>query len=169
MRKTWVQSLGWEDPPGEGKGYPFQYSGLENSMDCIVHGVAKSQTQLSDFHFHPGEWGRGRQDLAPSMGYPRSAHHPLRQAQSSSQEQVEPNDPLQWKCGALTTGPPGNSQNCVNFSIRHQGHSVCPPTLLLLITSFTDETTEIQSWVLLVSAHPGSEGSQHRGSSTDSC
>ena len=29
---------------GEGKDYPFQYSGLENSMDCIVHGVAKSQT-----------------------------------------------------------------------------------------------------------------------------
>ena len=38
--------------PGEGKGYPLQYSCLENSMDCIVHGVAKSQTQLSDFHFH---------------------------------------------------------------------------------------------------------------------
>ena len=37
---------------GEGKGYPLQYSGLENSMDCIVHGVAKSQTQLSNFHFH---------------------------------------------------------------------------------------------------------------------
>ena len=36
---------------GEGKGYPLQYSGLENSMDCIVHGVAKSWTQLSDFHF----------------------------------------------------------------------------------------------------------------------
>ena len=29
---------------GEGKRYPFQYSGLENSMDCIVHGVTKSQT-----------------------------------------------------------------------------------------------------------------------------
>ena len=29
--------------PGEGKGYPLQYSGLENSTDCIVHGVAKSQ------------------------------------------------------------------------------------------------------------------------------
>ena len=28
--------------PGEGKGYPLQYSGLENSMDCIVNGVAKS-------------------------------------------------------------------------------------------------------------------------------
>ena len=37
--------------PVEGKGYPLQYSGLENSMDCIVHGVAKSQTPLSDFHF----------------------------------------------------------------------------------------------------------------------
>ena len=38
--------------PGEGKGYPLQYYGLENSMDCIVHGVAKSRTQLSNFHFH---------------------------------------------------------------------------------------------------------------------
>ena len=43
--------------PGEGKGYSLQYSGLENSMDClwnsswIVHEVAKSWTQLSDFHF----------------------------------------------------------------------------------------------------------------------
>ena len=99
MRKTWVQSLGWEDPleketathssilglplwlswkkstcneedlgsipglgrsPGEGNGYPPQYSGLENSMDrgawwATVHGVAKSQTGLSDFHFQiPG-------------------------------------------------------------------------------------------------------------------
>ena len=30
--------------PGEGKGYPLQYSGLENSMNCIAHGVTKSQT-----------------------------------------------------------------------------------------------------------------------------
>ena len=36
---------------GEGIGYPLQYSGLENSMDCIVHRVAKSWTLLSDFHF----------------------------------------------------------------------------------------------------------------------
>ena len=36
--------------PGEGKGYPLQCSGLENSMDCMVHGVAKSRTRLSDFH-----------------------------------------------------------------------------------------------------------------------
>ena len=38
--------------PGEGNSHPFQYSGLENSMDSIVHGVAKSQTQLSAFHSH---------------------------------------------------------------------------------------------------------------------
>ena len=38
--------------PGEGIGYPLQYSALENSMDCIVHGVAKSQTLLIDFHIH---------------------------------------------------------------------------------------------------------------------
>ena len=36
--------------PGERKGYPLQYAGLDNFMDCIAHGVAKSQTQLSDFH-----------------------------------------------------------------------------------------------------------------------
>ena len=38
--------------PGEGKRYSLQCSGLENSMDCIVQGIAKSQTWLSDFHFH---------------------------------------------------------------------------------------------------------------------
>ena len=36
--------------PGEGKGYPLQYPGLENSMHCIVHGVAKSRTWVSHFH-----------------------------------------------------------------------------------------------------------------------
>ena len=43
---------GWGRSLGETKCYPLQYSGLENSMDCIVHGVGKSQTRLSDFHFH---------------------------------------------------------------------------------------------------------------------
>ena len=54
MRETWVRSLGWEDSPGEGNGNPLQYSCLENPMDggawwATVHGVAKSQTRLSDF------------------------------------------------------------------------------------------------------------------------
>ena len=62
--------LGLGRSPGEGKGYPLQYSGLENSIDCRVHGVAKSWPQLSNFHFHLflavlgrvfsscGEWGQ---------------------------------------------------------------------------------------------------------------
>ena len=50
MWETWVRPLGWEDPLEKGKGYSLQSSGLENSMDCIVHGVIKSRTQLSDFH-----------------------------------------------------------------------------------------------------------------------
>jgi len=37
--------------PGKGKSYPLQYSGLENSMDCIFHGVVKSWAQPSDFYF----------------------------------------------------------------------------------------------------------------------
>ena len=37
--------------PGEGKGYAHQYSGLVNSVDCIIHGVTKSLMQLRDFHF----------------------------------------------------------------------------------------------------------------------
>ena len=57
VRETWVWSLGWEDPLDEGKGHPPQYSGLENSMDCIVGEVAKSRTQLSDFHFQREEPG----------------------------------------------------------------------------------------------------------------
>ena len=41
--------------PGEGNGYPLQYSDLENSMDCIVHGVGKSRTRLSNFHSHQNQ------------------------------------------------------------------------------------------------------------------
>ena len=53
---------------GEGESHPLQYSGLENFTDCIIHGVAKNPTWLSDFHFHfqkverglPGGGGRER-------------------------------------------------------------------------------------------------------------
>ena len=54
--------LGLGRCPREGNGYPLQYSGLENSMDCIVHGVAKSRTRLNDFHFtshHPQKLSSG--------------------------------------------------------------------------------------------------------------
>ena len=41
--------------PGEGTGYPVQYSGLQNSTDGIAYRVTKSQTRLSDFQFHKGK------------------------------------------------------------------------------------------------------------------
>ena len=51
MRETWVSSLGWEDPLEKGRATHCSIlSGLENSMNCVVHGVAKSWTQLSNFH-----------------------------------------------------------------------------------------------------------------------
>ena len=68
--------------PGEGEGYPLQYSGLENSMDCIIHRVTKSRTRLSDFHFtspHVAKvrvplLGRGLSDLNFSL-WPREGAH----------------------------------------------------------------------------------------------
>ena len=52
MQETDLGSIaGLGRSPGEGKGYPLQYSGLENSMDWIAHGVEKSRTRLSHFHF----------------------------------------------------------------------------------------------------------------------
>ena len=50
MWETWVWSLGLGRSPGEGIGYPLQYSGLENSMGCILHGFVNNGTQLSGFH-----------------------------------------------------------------------------------------------------------------------
>ena len=50
IQETWFQSLGLEEPLKKGKATRSKYSGLENSMDYVVHGVAKSRTQLGDFH-----------------------------------------------------------------------------------------------------------------------
>ena len=67
---------GWEDPLEKGTAsYLLQYSGLENSMDCIVHGVAKSRTWLSDFHFPFLSFP----DPVPStQGYRRADSYPRR-------------------------------------------------------------------------------------------
>ena len=56
MKETCIQSLGWGDPLEKGNGYQLQYSCLENSMVrgawwATAHGVAKSQTWLSNWHY----------------------------------------------------------------------------------------------------------------------
>ena len=48
--------LDWEDPLEKGKATHSNILDLENSIDCIAHGVEESQTQLSNFHFHTQEW-----------------------------------------------------------------------------------------------------------------
>ena len=48
--------------PGERKGYLLQYSGLENSMDYVVHEVAKSRIELSDFHYYVLHTEQGNKD-----------------------------------------------------------------------------------------------------------
>ena len=59
--------------PGEGNSYRLQYSGLENSMDCIDHGVAKSRMRLNDFHTR--EMVKDREVWrAESMGSQRVRH-----------------------------------------------------------------------------------------------
>ena len=63
---------------GEWKGYPLPCSGLEDSMDCIVHGVAKSWARLSDFHVPHSTFGFRVSDQAnptnpgprPEQGWP---------------------------------------------------------------------------------------------------
>ena len=51
MQETWVRFLGWKDPLEKGKAAHSSILGGE-FMDCIVHGVTKSWTRLSGFHFH---------------------------------------------------------------------------------------------------------------------
>ena len=74
---------------GEGKGYPLQYSGVENSMDCIVHGVTKSQTWLSNFCFHfSGTWElvmlRASCDLQSAWKGPRKGDSSMTQDAGSA-------------------------------------------------------------------------------------
>ena len=59
---------GLERFPGEGNSYLLQYSGLENSIDCTIHGIAKNWTRLSDFHTHL---------FLTSLSHPQSHPHSL--------------------------------------------------------------------------------------------
>ena len=61
---------------GKEKDYPLQYSGPVNSMNCMVHGVAKSRTQLSGFHFHflSSEVGAGAMKCGVNCGDTPNTH-----------------------------------------------------------------------------------------------
>ena len=52
MRETWVRRLGWEDPLEKGKATHSSFGQSSFDLDYIDHGVKKSRTQLSDFHYY---------------------------------------------------------------------------------------------------------------------
>ena len=92
--------------PGEGKGYPLQYSGLENSMDCIVHGGAKSQTQLRDFHFHLWEWfpfyGWGNWGTKQESNFPKVTQVVVSSEAQISLQAVRPETGSSDQCALLS-------------------------------------------------------------------
>ena len=108
--------------PGEGKGYPLQYSGLENSMDCIVHGVAysglenpwtvhgvtKSRTQLRDFNTGSsvqGILGKNSGECCHGL------FHRIFPTQGSNPHLFSL---LHWQAGSLPLAPPGKPMRYVS-------------------------------------------------------
>ena len=61
MWETWLHSLGWKDPLEKGTGYPLQYSGLENSTDCITMG--SQGLELSNLRFQLDTFFRERKEM----------------------------------------------------------------------------------------------------------
>ena len=97
--------------PGEGKGCPFQYSGLENFMDCIVHGVARSHAQLSNFHTTPHTHRKPLLLLLLCLAWVHSQSQNLCQFQVHSHFRLRPGPLLNalqpsWKKGPFFLGRP---------------------------------------------------------------
>ena len=91
-------SIPWlERSPREGKGYPSRYSGLENSMDYIVHGVAKSQTGPSDSLFFLFQKIEEKGTL-PSSFYDASFNLILNSDKDSTKIKLQTNTPHEYRC-----------------------------------------------------------------------
>ena len=113
--------------PGEGNSYPLQYSGLENSMDCIVHGVTKSWTQLSKFHLTFGDpcsaCHRGL--VASFCEQPQVPHRP-RPSSWSLLTVIQltyhlPHGPGSWECWEVTGLPRRGLCPLVRAGLQSQG------------------------------------------------
>ena len=112
-----------ERSPGEGKGYPLQYFGVENSMDCIVHGVTESQTQRNDFYFTlVAQWQRihlSKQEMwVRSWGWEMATHFSILAWEISWTE--EP-DRLQ----SMESQKSGKSQYLFLKYLNKHGYSNC--------------------------------------------
>ena len=94
--------------PGEGKGCPLEYSGLENHMDCIVHGIAKSRTRLSDFHFHSSLTANSVWILEKNKRKTQQQADPVAVLLPHQESTL---CPLALEAWVLTIGPPGKSRD----------------------------------------------------------
>ena len=103
---------------GEGKGYPLQYSGLENSTDCIIHGVTKSQIHLSNFHF---------QGFCLDSAETLQSPHTSIQLTSVESDPQPPENSGQLPTGQPMAGPQFNST-------RHQSGPIHQDSLITLST-----------------------------------
>ena len=115
--------------PGEGNGYPLQCSGLENSMDHIVHGVAKNRTWLSDFHFH--------------FPLPGPAPQSRKKRRSSEQRKmIGCASPLEGDVGHVPYLQPSrlNLQTAVKWEGSH-GRPAQPPSKFPLATEWLSKAT----------------------------
>ena len=81
--------------PGERKGYPLQYSSLENSMDCTVHGVTKSQNGLSDFHLYTHTHIHNLYNFIGKVHALRTLQKAWRHAIFRERWRISPNDQFQ--------------------------------------------------------------------------
>ena len=122
MQEASVRFLGWQYPL-EGKGFPLQYSGLKNSMDCVVHGVTKSRKQLSYFHSLPHVYTNNIGFSGSSAGKESTCHardpnlipgsgrsagegigYPLQYSWTSQVTQLVKNLPAVWETEAWSLG-----------------------------------------------------------------
>ena len=103
--------------PGEGNGNPLQYSCLENPMDrgawrATVHGVAKSRTRLSDFHFRFNTvmyTMYQRRQWHPTRGFALVAHLILHQKDGAAAAAAKSLESCLTLCDPIDGSPPGSS------------------------------------------------------------
>ena len=145
--------------PGEGKGYPLQYSGLKNSKDYTVYGVAKSRTRLSDFHFttlllsvhHSFFYGTATlNNCGGTIGYNTCLPQALKQACDS---QVSNHSlPWDWYMAVGSKNPLLQKLEDINLEL--------PSFILFCIQSLATERgwRDVQSWEIQTQLSPVTSG-----------
>ena len=125
--ETWVQSLGWKDPPGEGKDYPLQYSGISLMLSSLIHEVGMRVCMLSHFSHvwvFMTQWAVARQ--APlSLGVSRQEYWrelPCLPPGHLPDPGMETTSLMSPHCrpDSLPSEPPGKPEVCISMLFNFQ-------------------------------------------------